>query len=199
MRRERAEDRRTQRGMSVVEVLVAASLLLTVAVGILALLTRSLQNNTRGWEATQTSNHARTALDQRLGEALTAPGLEIAAGSNERKNELFWSGGSNVLDNDDEEGWYDSESEAAGTVFVRRTEIVRQYNVRSLLGESSGLNDEGEYVFELERERIDTPLSGDVEPRFVHIKRIEVTIEGRRQGGALGAGQRLKSETYKSF
>lgn len=195
----RASKARSQRGMSIIEVLVAAGLLLVISLAILAMLTRSLANNTRGWEATQTSNYARTQLDQHLGEDLSAPDIEIAAGSDETTASRFWASGSNAIDNDQDEGWYDVETDAKGTVLIEQSKTVKQYNVKTLIGDPSGLNDEGEYVYEITEAKLNAPLSGDVDPRFANVKRIELTIEGRRQGGSLGAGQRLKSETYKSY
>ena len=190
---------RAERGMSIIEVLVAAGLLLVISLGILALLTRSLQNNTRGWEATQTSNYARTQLDQHLGESLDAPDIQIPSGSSELETDHFWASGSTAIDNDDDEGWYDSEASAQGIILMEKTRMVQQYNVASLLGDASGFNDQGEYEFEITQGDLDSALTGDVDPRFANVKRIELTIQGRRQGGSLGAGQRLKSETYKSY
>lgn len=190
---------RSQRGMSVVEVLVAAGLLLVISLAILAMLTRSLANNTRGWEATQTSNFARTQLDQYLGEYLSAPGIEISAGATENTASQFWASGSSVIDNDADEGWYDSESLAQGTVLLEKSTTVTQFNVKTLLGDPAGLNDDGEYYYQISPSKLSSPLSGDVDPRFANLKRIELTIKGRRQGGSLGAGQQLASETYKSY
>lgn len=190
---------RSQRGMSLIEVLVAAGLLLVISLAILAMLTRSLANNTRGWEATQTSNFARTQLDQHLGETLDAPAIEIGSGQTENATSRFWASGSATIDNDADEGWYDVEADAKGTILVVQESQVRQYNVATLLGDASGLNDEGEYQYEITESKLNSPLTGNVDPRFANVKHIELTIEGRRQGGSLGAGQRLKSETYKSY
>lgn len=192
-------DARALRGMSLIEVLVAASLLLVISLAILALLTRALQNNTRGWEATQSSNLIRTELDQHLGEELTAPDVTVAPGTTEIETESFWAAGSDAFDNDDDEGWYDVEGDAQGRILVERKRTVRQYNVSSLIGDPTGYSDKGEFVYEISQAQIDSPLTGDVDPRFANVKRIDLEIQGRRQAGPLGAGQRLKADTYKAY
>lgn len=187
------------RGMSVIEVLVAAALLLVISLGILGLLTRALQNNTRGLEATQTSNFARTQLDHNLGEPLNAPSIQVAPGSNELKIEEFWATGSLAIDNDDDERWYGAEADAQGRILLEQERTVRQYNVVSLIGDAQEFNEEGEFVFQITQAKLDNGLPGDIDPRYVNVKRIDLSIQGNRQGGALGAGQSLRSETYKAY
>lgn len=186
-----------ERGMSVIEVLVAAALLLVISLGILALLTRSLANTNRGWEATYTSNMVRTQLDNHLGQPFEE--ISIAAADTVTESTAFWAAGSNAIDNDDDEGWYDTEAAAKGLVLMERQLAVRQYNVKTLLGSPTGFNDLGEWEYFLTEAKLGSGLSGSVDQDFVHVKRFEVSYKGVREGGGLGAGQRLKAETFKSF
>lgn len=197
---------RRRSGMSVVEVLIAASLLLVIALGVLALLTRSMANANRGWEATVAANHVRNQLDTYTGEPLTSPTVLITGGQKEEVLTEYWAQGSSAISNDDDEGWYPDEGSAQGLVLLEREVTIRQYNVKSLLGDTTGLNDEGQWVFEITETAVNelesnggAVLEGGTDIEFVHVKRVATSLEGKRQGGALGAGQRMRTETYTSF
>ena len=54
----------TERGLSIVEVMIAAALLLIIALGILPLFSRSIISNRQGLDSTEVSNMARTQMEE---------------------------------------------------------------------------------------------------------------------------------------
>ncbi|MCP4664354.1 MAG: prepilin-type N-terminal cleavage/methylation domain-containing protein [bacterium] len=176
-----------QRGLSLIEVLIAAALLLVVTLGIVPLLVRARADNVRGWEATTVTSHLKTTLDPVLEFDFGSARMTVPVNSTEELTIDFWTAGTRGLVHDPCEGWC-AEPEGRGDVVWTRAVRVRQFNVGAL----GNPGDPDNTPF-------DEPLDGDASPDFVHLKEIRVDIRGTRQGGALGAGQNYSVTLYKAF
>jgi Tfp pilus assembly protein PilV len=64
IRRDKRYPQVTERGLSIVEVLIASALLLIIALGILPLFSRSIISNRQGLDSTEVSNMARTQMEE---------------------------------------------------------------------------------------------------------------------------------------
>ncbi len=176
-----------QRGLSLVEVLIAAAILLIVTLGIVPLLVRAGADNVRGWEATTVTSHLKSTLDSILEFDFASPGLIVPAHGTEQTTIDFWTAGERGVIHDPGEGWC-ADPAGRGAVVWTRTVRVRQYHL-------SDLGNPGDP----ENTPFDDPLDGDASPDSVHLKQIRVGIRGTRQGGALGAGQSYSITLYKAF
>lgn len=176
-----------QRGLSLIEVLIAAAILLVVSLGIAPLLLRARADNVRGWEATTVTSHLKTTLDSVLEFDFTSPGLRVPAHGTEQTTIDFWTAGKREVIRDPDEGWC-ADPAGRGAVVWTRTVRVRQFHLRDLGNPGDPANTP-----------FDEPLAGDTSPDFVHLKEIRVGIRGTRRGGALGAGQSYSITMYKAF
>lgn len=165
--------RSRERGLSIVEVLIAAALLLIVALGILPLFTRSIISNQSGLDATQVSNLARSRLEEYSQLPFNDPQLTVPGGSTELVVAEHFS--------EQDKEWKDSTDPAGDdhAIFTRTT-TVRQYSID--LETTTGLS---------------APLDGNAPPLAVQLKEIEVAILGRA-GGVLGPQKQLTARIFKS-
>lgn len=113
------ELRRTDRGFSVVEVLIATLIFLIIAIGILPLFAVSARNNLEGREATEVSNFGRSAVEDLLQASFNDPRLTVPAGSTVRTQEQYFSKADQV--------WKDGTG--GSDALWRRTIRVRQFSV----------------------------------------------------------------------
>ncbi len=167
------ESRARERGLSIVEVMIAAALLLIIALGILPLFTRSIISNRKGLDSTEVSNLARSRLEEFVQLPLNDPQLTVVGGSTELVVAEHFS--------EKDEKWKAGTTPDAGdhAIFTRTT-TVRQYSIDSTT--TTGLS---------------AALDGNASPLAVHLKEIEVTILGRA-GGPLGPQQQLTTRVFKS-
>ena len=63
---------------------------------------------------------------------------------------------------------------------------VTQHNLQDFVADGTGLS------------KLDSPLVGGTSSSFVHIKRIEMTLRSKRQGGSLGAGVNQKFVFFRT-
>jgi hypothetical protein len=172
-------DRARNAGFSVVEVLIAAGIFLIIAVGLLPLFVQSIRNNLSGREATDVSNMGKSRVEELFQLPFDSPRLALPAAS----TEMFVSDYYVLLG--DSSGplgglgvWTSAAPTGLGQVgpWVRTTRI-RQYSLRDLT----------------------EPLRGDAEPGDVHLKEIQVEIEGRRSlANPFGGSRELMLKIYKA-
>ncbi len=167
-----AELRREQ-GLSLVETLIAAAMLLIVAIGVLPLFTRALSHNIAGRESTMVSNMAKSEVEEMVQIPFDSALLVLGAGQTENGVEEYWS--------ETQRRWLTTLPSTDKTTWVRST-IVRQYSINDL---------EDDAVF-------NTPLDGAALPGFVHLKEIEVQVWNARGNGPLGGGKRLTLKMLKA-
>lgn len=78
-------------GMSLIEVLIAVAIMVTVSLSLLPLFARSIRQNREGGNWTETNNVARSALEEYQQLEFGATQLVIPAGSTERLSNQYWN------------------------------------------------------------------------------------------------------------
>ena len=119
-------DRRTtgtEAGFSLIEVLVAAVILLVIALGMVPLFTRAITSNVEGFENTEVSNYARSRAEEFLQYPFNSPQLTVEAGKDVREIKDFYS--------QDQHAWVDPEPTDEVVLFTRTTQI-RQFGINDL-------------------------------------------------------------------
>lgn len=164
---------RRSAGFSVVEVLIAAGIFLVIAVGLLPLFVAAIRNNLSGREATDVSNMGKSRLEEYFQLPFDSTRLDVP----DNQTELFVSDHYKLTSG---QGAWTSAAPAPsafeGTPWTRVTR-VRLF----------GVND------------LDTPLDGDTDPSFVHLKEIRVEVESRRTlGNPFGGGRELALQMLKA-
>lgn len=169
----------SETGFSIVEVLIAAGLLLVIAVGVIPLFTSAMVNNVAGAESTTVSNFGKSQLERFSRVPFDNAELEVPGGSTESVTEEYWS----LAD----EQWKPGQPASGDPGSWIRTTTVRQYDVTPLLSESEDYR------------HLDSPLDGNADSRNVHLKEITVEIESTREGGPLREGRSIVLRTLKVF
>jgi len=175
------------------EVLIATLVMSVIALAVLPLLLRGVANNTQGSEASQTAVFASSELESLLQMPFDRGPLVLADGATERvtvETQVLPAATDTpdlVLETPDAR-WRAGEPTSGEAVQWRRTTRVRQFGLTDLIPDSaSGIT------------ALDSPLPGGTAAEFVHLKQVEVRIEGGRAAGALGAGQDVTVRVLKAF
>lgn len=163
---------RPEAGFSLVEVLIAAVILLAVVLALLPLLALSLSNNLAGREYSVASQHGRSKMEEYAQIPLDRPELTVPFGEE-----------SLVLDEqlDPETGGF-TVADVTDPRWSRGT-TVRQYNVRDLY----------------EVGRLSDPQPGGTPVNHVHLREMIVEVESEREAGAVGGGRRVTISTVRGF
>jgi type II secretory pathway pseudopilin PulG len=189
MRRNRSPVARLagQSGLTLVETLIATVLLFVIAIGILPLFARAMAMNSKGNSTTIATNAARSTLERYLQLDFNAPELTLSNDASTRLEtwEYFDEGD---RDSTGDERWVAVGGEGAipgdPSVSYSRQVAVQQFASGDLLDD--GL--------------LDTPLRGDAPADDVQLKRIQVTVRGRRATGpALGPVPAITLQTVKGI
>ena len=167
----RTRSRRSS-GFSLIEALIASYLLLMIVLGVLPLFTRAAIQNVAGRESTGVSNVARSRTEELYQLPFNSPQLTIASGEKREEIEYF----------DPETGAWDTVAPTLHAEWIRTT-IIRQYSVRAL----------DDDVLE-----VSEALVAGTDPGQVHFKEIQVTVEGGRASGPLGAPKQVTVRVLKS-
>ncbi|HEX5716855.1 MAG TPA: prepilin-type N-terminal cleavage/methylation domain-containing protein [Thermoanaerobaculia bacterium] len=179
------ELKRTDRGFSVVEVLIASLIFVIIAIGILPLFAASTKNNLDGREATETANFGRSAVEDLLQAPFNDPRLVVPAAGTVSTVQEYYSKKDQV--------WKAGTGTGLDSGLWRRQIRVRQFNINDLA-------DNG--IF-------DDPKRGDEDLGQVHIKEVEVQVwnsrddkavlEGGRRLTTLGMSRRFTVRMLKSM
>lgn len=196
--------RRGERGLTLIEALIALALLLLMAIGVLPLFTRAMVNNAAGSEATQVANHARFQLENIAQLPFNNVATDVTAG-NELLVQDHWYVGDPEVQGD--ELW---AAPGAGTGFAQwdRTTRIRQFsinaaddtdadNIIDVLRGLADADDDGEF---------DDPLVGGTDTAFIHVKEVGVELAssrddptGARESGPLGASPAYRVRWLKPY
>lgn len=160
-----------QAGFSIIEVMVASALLLTIAVGVLPLFSSAIVNSTRGRDSTAASNAARSRLEEYSqvffnNEQVALPGstTELIVG------DWYDAGGSLAMG---DEVWRTGPlSAAAGPVLWQRQVRITQHSFSDLL-------DDGV---------LNVPQAGTSEDLSLDLKLVGVRVTGNRASGSQVGG-----------
>ena len=164
------ESRRREAGFSLIEVLVAAAILLVIALGLVPLYVRSIRSNVEGFDYTQVANSAKSRAEEFLQYGFNDARLTVPGGQDSLEVQDFYS-----VEQDrwvDEADWPPVEDDQ---VLFTRTATVRQFSITDLA----------------------TPIPGGAGSEAVHLKEITVTVEGSRTA-VLGGGKRIAVRVFKS-
>jgi prepilin-type N-terminal cleavage/methylation domain-containing protein len=156
--------RRRQRGMSLVEVLIAMLIISVIAIGIVPLFARSARQNREGSNYTVMTNVVRSSLEEYLQIALDSPQLTLAPGTSEKLTNQY-------LDPLTKQ-WvtFVAPTEPPSTSLYQRSIAVQQFTAGDLLDDGS----------------LDNPLDGAASKQDVHIKLVRVSV--RPLWGRAGSG-----------
>lgn len=154
VRRERsgaAEDRRA--GFSLIEVMLASVMFLTVALGVVPMFTQSMVSNSSGNNSTRASNFARAQAEELTQLPFNHADLTVETGS-EKTFEDYYS--------TTEGTWRPYPIPAALTPEWSRFTTIRQYNVDAL---------DDDVI------QIGEALPAGTDPTFIHLKEIQVSVQ----------------------
>jgi hypothetical protein len=157
-------------GFSVIEVLVAAGILLIIAIGLIPLFTQALITNKAGADSTTASQFGISRVEQLYPLDFNNAALDPATTDEYySRHDKQWLPGTEP--DDDPASW-------------TRSTLVEQFNL-------SDLDDDG--VF-------NDPLPAGTDPVFIHIKLIEVTTASARDPASpIGSRRALVLRTFKPF
>ena len=167
---------RGEQGFSLIEVLIAAGILLVVALGILPLFAQAIVNNRAGADYTQATNYAKSELERLYALPFSNPELRVQGAQTERVQ--YFSLAAKV--------WIAGAAPATDPPLWTRTTIIRQYGLGGLVD----LDKDGS---------LDPSWPEGTAEAFIHVKEIEVRVESGRSGGPLGMGKRITLRVYKSY
>ncbi|HJX28366.1 MAG TPA: hypothetical protein VJ885_10665 [Thermoanaerobaculia bacterium] len=173
---------RVSAGFSMIEMLIAATLLLFISLGLIPLFARSIRDNQTGSDFTQATNGNRSRLEESLQLPFNNQTLEVPVGQPQGQVVESWAQGNRTQTGDANEGWWPGAPSGRGLLLWTRTTNIRQYNVNDL--------EDGE---------LDTPQPGGTEPVFVHLKEVEVVLESEKESNAFGTGRRVTFRVLKPF
>lgn len=174
----------SQRGVTLIEAMVAMLLLLVITIGVLPMFTRSMAQNAAGSEATQAANHVRGHLDEMQQLPFNNLPLQIISGSDRVNNADFFAG--NMTTQGDEQ--WAAPGAGTGPVLWSGDTTVRQYHLgRATDSDADGVDDTFEGLEDADNDGLfDSPLAAGTDPSQIEIKELDVLLTHEREvGGAL--------------
>lgn len=180
-------------GFSLVEVLVAALLLLFIALGLVPLFTRAMIDNASGRDSTTATNIDRTQLETLAALPFDSSRMLVTNGQEFLETNESFSRGDPKIENDAGEAWSNGVPSNLATVRWTRRTRIRQYQ----------WTDVKKGVFA-------TPRNGGTNASFVQIKDIEVAVQGTNRnpdnpattrvlGNLLGGSPELTFRLKKAY
>lgn len=168
------ERNRSARGFSVIEVLIATAIFFIIAMGVLPLFTQSMANNVAGREASEVTNYAKSRVEEMLQLPYNAEAMTIPGGSNVLEVVEYWSAA--------EKAWKPGPVPSGSDALWVRTIRIRQFGFGDLADGS-----------------LDNPLPGGTPIEHVHLKEIEVEVNGTRNSGPFGGAKRMNVRMLRAI
>lgn len=168
-----AVTRRRGDGFSLIEVLIASAIFLTIALGVLPLFSRSLRDNRSGAESTELTNLARSRLEEFFQLPFDSPRLTLATGIELVFDEYY---------SQSSESWKTGAPPTADPAVWTRTTRVRQYQIGAL---DDGFLDPATEA-----------LAAGTAAGQIHLK--EIVVQVTRVSSFFGPPKRLTLRTLKS-
>ena len=168
----RVRRRRAERGLTLIEVVIASAVLLVVSLGVLPLFVRSIADNAVSRESTDMTNSARSEIERYSQLDFFSPELTVVAGTSLVTDEYY----SYVT-----KQWQPGVAPVGDPAVFTRTVTVRQFSATALDygGLDYGVLDPAE------------ALDATVSPDFVHLKEIVVSVVGQRQNASLSPASQI--------
>ncbi len=110
-------------GFSLIEVLIAALILMVILLGMVPLFTRSITNNIQGFDYTEVSNYAKSRAEEFIQFPFNSPNLTVPIGSESLEVTDFFSRKTHE--------WVDDLAEGEHALFTRTTQ-VRQFGINDV-------------------------------------------------------------------
>lgn len=176
-------------GFSLVEVLIAAVLLLFIALGLVPLFGRAISDNAAGSDSSQATNGNRSRMEEALQLPFGNEVLDVPNGQLTGEVRDFWTKGSAKIGDAYERWWPSADGTPPadkGLVLWDRQLVTQQYSMNAFGKDDFSLTPE-------ERE------PGGTERIYVHLKEIEVVLESEKDSAILGGGRRVAFRVYKPF
>ncbi len=163
----------SEAGFSIVEGLIAALLLLVVTLGILPLFSRAMNNNVKGNDSTRQSNGAIDAFETAVALPFNSGAMTIAAGTSATVTETLAlkkiatpTGG---IDQAVSTHWeLPADLGSDDVPLMNRVRTLQQYSF-------------DDYS---DNQTFDNPLDADTEPRLVHFKVVDVSLQDATSASA---------------
>lgn len=168
----RCGDRRGESGVSLVEILLASTLFLVIALATVPMFTRAMVSNTSGNDSTKVANFARGRVEEFVQLPFGNSALTIEEGTEKTFQEYF-SGRT--------KSWKAGTAPADDPAQWLRISTIRQYSVEAL---------EDQTVDPAEA------LPAGSDPSLIHLKEIQVQVS--QVGGWYGPGKTITLRTLKS-
>ncbi len=189
-----SDRKQSQRGFSLIEILIASILFLVVALGVLPMFQRAIRTNNSGQDSTDVSNLARSRVEEFMQISFRSDALVVVAGNElvvvdhflrETKTWVTGPAPTVPVDPDDPPIW-------------ERTTTIRDYGVGAVAGDDGMWANAGD---DLDTGLIDSAeaLPAGTRAVDIHFKEIEVVVEGTRLGGLLGPSRRLVVRALRSM
>ena len=176
-------------GFSLVETLIAAAILLIIALGMIPLFKRAIDNNALGSDYTQATSYAKTDLEDLLEIPFQSSDMVLASGSPDRTTVRFLQKGIQSGTPTIRQDWVAVPDPTPGkTIVWTRTTRVRQFGVAAY---DDGILTDAE------------ALPGGTDPSFVQIQEITTLLDSGkavpgRRGGPSAVG-RIGFQFMKPF
>lgn len=172
-----------RRAFSLIEVLVISILVAIILLSLVPLFSGSMASNREGWTATEAVAFGRTELEDKSAIELDRPEIVVGNEDTDNTQDLVWS---------DEEGkWLDpADPDVPDFVLWEQTTRVRLFSISDLVGPDD------------QEKRFTNPLAGDIDPRYVHFREVNVWVEhqiGAEDSGPSGTSRGLDATVIRSY
>ena len=198
-RRPAVRDQRNNRngGFSLIEVLIAMGLVVIAIVGLLPLFMRSVVENLEGRESTQVGNQGRSQLETFSELTFNNWELDITAGT-ERTTQDFYTTG--ATDRRGDESWVAAVPAGEIAPWTRNT-TIRQLGINGVIdNDLDGVIDQIRGLEDTDYDgEFDNPLPVGTIPGAIHLKQLEVQIQGEKEWAQGGEASEITVETVKAF
>ncbi len=174
-------------GFSLIEALIAAAILLIIAMGMVPLFKRSIDNNALGSDYTQATSYAKTNIEDLLEVPFESNDMVLPNGAGSLTNVRFLQKGIQTGAPTRWQDWVDTAVTTRPVIWTRTTQ-VRQFGVAAY---DDGILDDAE------------ALPGGTDESFVQIQEISSVLDSGkavagRRGGASAVG-RMTFQLMKPF
>lgn len=184
-------------GFSLIEVLIAMGMVVIALVGLLPLFMRSVVQNIEGRESTVAGNHGRSEMETFSELSFNNWELNIIAGT-ERTSQMFYTNG--AVDVRGDESWVATVPGGEIAPWTRNT-TIRQFGINGIV--DSDLDGVIDQILGLEDDdfdgEFDNPLTVGTIPGAIHLKQLEVQIQGEKEWSRGGDAAEITVETLKAF
>ena len=173
---------RSEAGFSLVETLIAAAILLIIALGMIPLFKRSIDNNALGNDYTQATSHAKTDLEDLLEIPFQSADMVLPAGAGSRTTVRYLQKGLQSGTPTRWQDWVAAPVPGPPVVWTRTTR-VRQFSVTAY---DDGILNDSE------------ALPGGTDEAFVQIQEISAVLDsGKLQPGRRGGPSAVGRVTFQ--